>query len=128
MPYSEPAFDSSPIDVHDAKELMQPVYFQFIVYYLWRKERKIYANNNDQIKCTIEVCANTVPIKAIIMDSDFVHTNNIILKRLTFLSHLTISENKPQIFIEKSMSYGFFFCFLFAKTTFGFVFIMCEKK
>lgn len=40
MPYSKLAFDSSPIDVHDAKELMQHVYFQFIVYYLWRKERK----------------------------------------------------------------------------------------
>lgn len=91
------------------------IFNSLFIIYEERREEKNHANNNDQIKCTIEVCANTVPIKAIIMDSDFVHTNNIILKRLTFLSHLTISENKPQILIEKSMSYGFFSVFFLQK-------------
>lgn len=55
MPYSEPAFDSSPIDVHDAKELMQHVYFQFIVYYYEERREKTTRTttikSNVQLKC-----------------------------------------------------------------------------
>lgn len=72
-------FDSSPIDVHDAKQLMQH-HFQFSLFVYYEERRGKIKKSN------VQLCVRSVhtEFKRYNYCGDFVQTNNIFLKRLTF--------------------------------------------